>query len=130
MILKIAGVALISAIAFVLLKKDRADFAFVLEVCATTALLLFILPYIENLLEIFTDLSESVKLDIDFKDVLIKVSGIAVVSRLICELCKDAGENALAVKFELTAKVLILISAIPVFEAIYNLITAIAENLL
>ncbi len=130
MIVKIAGTVLIASVGFVLLKKDRADFAFVLEVCTTAGLLLFILPYMENLTELFAQLSDSVKIGFDFSEVLIKISGIAVISRLVCELCKDAGEQALAVKFELASKVLILINAIPVFKALYGILNAFVENLL
>jgi len=129
-ILKIAGMALIAALGFVLLKKDRADFAFVLEICATAGLLLFVFPYLENLLDIFAHLTDSVKSEFDFTKLLIKISGIAIISRLICELCKDAGEQALAVKFELAAKVLILINAAPAFKELYGLLSAIVENLL
>ncbi len=130
MILKIAGIALIAAIAFVLLKKDRADFAFVLEVCTTAGLLLFILPYMEELINLFSEISDVVKIDFDFSELLVKICGIAIVSRLVCELCKDAGEQALAVKFELSAKVLILINAMPVFKALYGVIAAFVEKLL
>ena len=113
-----------------LLKKDRADFAFVLEVCTTAGLLLFILPYMEELINLFSEISDVVKIDFDFSELLVKICGIAIVSRLVCELCKDAGEQSLAVKFELSAKVLILINAMPVFKALYGVIAAFVEKLL
>lgn len=130
MILKIAGACLIAVLGFILLKKDRADFAFVLEVCTTAGLLLFILPYMENLIDLFLQVSDTVKINFDFSEILVKVCGIALVARLVCELCKDAGEQALAVKFELAAKVLILINAVPVFKALYGILSAFVENLL
>ncbi len=130
MILKLAAMALTATFGFVLLKKDRADFAFVLELCTTAGLLLIILPYLESLTELFENLSDFIKFDLDVSGILIKISGIAVVARLVCELCKDAGEQALAVKFELASKVLILISAVPVFKALFGILSALVENLL
>lgn len=130
MIIKLAGIVLLSAVAFMLLKKDRADFAFILEICVTVGLLILILPYLENVISLFSNLMGKADLDSGYSEILIKGCGIAIVSKLICELCKDAGECALSAKFELAAKVLILISALPIFEALFALISAFAEKML
>lgn len=127
--IKIAGIALLSALSYVLLKKERAEFAFVLELCVTGGLLLLILPYIESILEVFSDMIGSVATEIAFDRILLKCTGIAIISRFITELCKDAGESALSVKLELAARVLILMQTMPIIQALCSLIATLAENL-
>ena len=129
MIIKITGIALLSALSYVLLKKERAEFAFVLELCVTGVLLLLILPYIESVLEMFSEMAGSFAADVAFDRILIKCAGISIISKFITELCKDAGENALSAKLELAARVLILMQTMPIMQALCSLIASLAENL-
>lgn len=130
MIVKIAGIALLSALSFMMLKKDRAEFAFILELCSVAVLLILILPYFENILSLISEVSEKVSIDFNFIKILLKCSGIAVVAKLLCELCMDAGEHALSAKVELAAKILIMAQSIPVVRSLFDLIVALTESMI
>ena len=49
---------------------------------------------------------------------LIRATGIALIAEFGCQLCKDAGESALASKVELAGKISILVLSLPLFEDI------------
>ncbi len=51
-----------------------------------------------------------------------KVIGISYLVCITAELCKDAGENAIAAKIELGGKLIILAMAIPIINSLLNLV--------
>jgi stage III sporulation protein AD len=53
---------------------------------------------------------------------ILKVIGIAYLADFGAQLCKDAGESAIAAKIELGGKILILLLAIPILTALMELI--------
>ena len=44
------------------------------------------------------------------------------------QLCKDAGENAIAVKLEMGVKIVLLVLCIPVISQLLNLITSLLNG--
>ena len=111
-----------------ILKKEKSEYAFIVEVAATVGLLLFILPYVSELLQDMKALLDEASVRDEYLKILLKCSAIALLSRLLIELCRDAGENALTAKVELCAKVFMLISAFPVFESVLMLIQELLEK--
>jgi stage III sporulation protein AD len=53
---------------------------------------------------------------------VMKVLGIAYLTELAAGICRDTGEQALAQRVELGGKVLILLLAIPVLNAVLALV--------
>ncbi|MBR6780925.1 MAG: hypothetical protein IKM24_07935 [Clostridia bacterium] len=128
MMFKTAGIVLIVIFAVQILKKEKSEYAFIVEVAATVGLLLFILPYVSELLQDMKALLDEASVRDEYLKILLKCSAIALLSRLLIELCRDAGENALTAKVELCAKVFMLISAFPVFESVLMLIQELLEK--
>jgi len=46
-----------------------------------------------------------------------------MLAQLLSDLCRDNGENTLANQTELSAKIIILITSLPLFTAIINIMT-------
>ena len=78
-------------------------------------------------------LSEAARLLGDFLDfadgaveesfrVVIKALGICLVTQMACDTCCDFGQNALAGKLELAAKIAILAISFPLFKQLFSLI--------
>lgn len=56
---------------------------------------------------------------------MLKVTGIAYIAEFGVQACKDAGENAIASKVELGAKILILSLCVPVVMNLLELLASI-----
>lgn len=54
---------------------------------------------------------------------MLKVTGIALVSRWAAELCRDAGEGGLAAFVETAASALALLVCVPLLKAVLETIT-------
>ena len=55
--------------------------------------------------------------------VLAKAAGIALTAQLARDVCKDAGQSALAGQVELAGRVLILLAAMPLLGRLLELVT-------
>lgn len=121
-ILQIVGLGIIASIIIVVLKAQRPEIA--IQVSIITGLVIFIL-IVNKLAAVLTLLSSfSAKADIDmtYMGLLLKIIGIAYISEFGAEICKDAGEAAIASKIELAGKVMVIVLAVPIVTSLLDLI--------
>ena len=111
--IKIIGIVLTALIINIVLKNYSREFTlFVNLVCAV-----IIFSIIANDLKSIIDkISPYIK-------IMLKILGISMLAQLLSDLCRDNGENTLANQTELSAKIIILITSLPLFTAIINIMT-------
>lgn len=122
LIVKVTAVCLLGALLAALLKKSNPELALLLAVAACVIVLTVV---IKGLDEIFAFLNEIVTwggLSADIFSPLWKTVGIALVTRVGTELCKDAGENAMASLVEMTGAFGAVLVAIPLFQAAWEML--------
>lgn len=127
-ILKIVSFSFMVLFVLLLFKEEREDIRILIGIAASAALLLLIFPQIKSLFTIIEELSVKAKIDFIYIKIVLKVIGITYLATFCSEICKDAGENSLASKVEITAKILILISAVPIMMAVLNSIVKVIEG--
>ena len=60
--------------------------------------------------------------------VVLRGAGICLVTQLAADVCRDAGDTALACKAELTGRILLLLLAVPLYEEILTLIVGVVNG--
>ena len=124
-ILKIVGIALIGVICVSMVRSYNKEFS--VYVILATVIILFLI-ILEKLTAVFTFL-ESIYSQITygktFFPIIIKVLAVAYLADFTAQVCKDAGEGAIAGKVELAGKVLIFYLSMPILLAILELINSI-----
>lgn len=129
MMYKVAGIVLLTIFAVLMLKKENSEYAFLIQTASSAGLLIFILPFIGNLISDVNALLKEVDIDSQYIRIVLKCCAIALLTRLLTALCSDAGENSLRAIVEICARIFILITAFPVFKAVIALIRQIMENI-
>ena len=92
---------------------------------ALAACVIVLAVVIKGLEDIFAFLDEIVTwggLSTDIFSPLWKTVGIALITRVGTELCKDAGENAMASLVEMTGAFGAILVAIPLFQAVWEML--------
>lgn len=124
--IKYCGVALCALAAILILKGQKSDFAGLVGVAAgvilfSAAVVTFlpIFEFVENTMS-KTSFSEHMT-------VLGKALGITLAVQLSAEVCRDAGESALASKLELIGKAEILLLALPLVSELMRLAAEIMQ---
>lgn len=108
-----------------LLKQEgHTGFAILLSTMVGVMVFLFIVGQLREVLMALRNLTAGVGVSFLFLDTLLKVVGIAYIAEFGAQVCRDANEEMVAGKIELTGKILILILAVPiilmVLESIMN----------
>lgn len=126
-ILRIVSFSLIVLFILMMFKGERDDIRILISIAASVLLLLLIFPYIKNLFSIILEFGVIAKIDFLYLKIVFKVIGITYIATFCSEICKDAGENSLATKVELAAKIMILIQAVPIMMGVLNSIIKVIE---
>ena len=124
-IIKITGVGIISLVIIIILKQYRPEFTIYISLFAGVIILSLIVGKLTGIIEILKTLSEKASINKDFLVVLLKITGIAILTEYIVSVCKDAGESAIASKVDLGGKVGIMSLSIPIISGLLDTIVKI-----
>jgi len=122
-IFRIVGIGVIAAVLALVVKQHRPELAIQISIVAAILIFLSIAPYFMGIIRMFEDLTDQLSIDVRFFDIVLKIIGVAYIAQLGAELCRDAGEGAIASKIELAAKVILLVMAMPIVYSLISLIT-------
>lgn len=113
---------LVTTIIVVTVKQQRPDIALLISLAGGTVILIFVVSSLSVVIETISNLFNKSNMDSVYITTILKVIGIAYLADFGAQLCKDAGESAIAAKIELGGKILILLLAIPILTALMELI--------
>ncbi|HEY8552693.1 MAG TPA: stage III sporulation protein AD, partial [Thermaerobacter sp.] len=77
---------------------------------------------IAAIIRVLQEVADRADLDARYTATLLKIVGVAYLAEFGAQLCRDAGESALAAKVELAGKVVILLLAVPILMAVLELL--------
>jgi stage III sporulation protein AD len=73
---------------------------------------------IKLIVDLLQKLADQANVSSYYLFIVLKIVGVAYLAEFACQICKDAGENSLATKVEIAAKIFVVILAIPIIVAI------------
>jgi stage III sporulation protein AD len=115
----IIGVALIAAVFAVFLKSGKMPvFALLTTLAAGVLILVFLLPKIIDLIGIFRQLADFANLNGVYLSLILKIVAVCYLAEFMGQICRDSGENGLAMKIDLGAKVMVMVMAVPVVVSV------------
>ena len=114
----IAGIAIVSAIIAVMLKRYHQEYAVIVSIIAGVVILVQIFANILPAISQINTLLSSSGVSNEYALILFKALGICFLAQFAADSCRDAGENALASKVELAGKLSIILLSLPLFEKI------------
>lgn len=121
-IVSIAGLGVVAAILSITLRKDKPEMAMLLGVGAGAILLIAFLSMLSPVMDFLKDLAARAELQSEHLNLLFKVVGVAYIAEFASQVCKDAGEGAIASKIEMGGKLVILVLCLPIMGSLFELI--------
>ena len=116
-IVKIIGIGLIAVIIIVILKQYRPEFAMYASLIAGILIFAMIATKLSGIIEVL-----KTAINNEFLVLLIKITGIAILTEFTVSICKDAGESAIASKVDLGGKVIIMSMSVPIMSSLLEVI--------
>ena len=120
----VTGILLCSVLLAVLLRGPRPELALCLGMAAGVLVVLLLLRQTAPLLATVRRMLRAADFPSVYLTTVLKAAGITLLTQLTADTCRDAGESALAAKAELAGRILLLALAVPLFEQILTLVTA------
>ena len=124
-IIKIIGIAFIAVIIIVILKQYRPEFAIYASIIAGVLILTMASGTLSAIIDMINSISSKTNINSDFLVILIKITGIAILTEFAVSICKDSGESAIASKVDIGGKIIIISMAIPVINALIDTVVKI-----
>ena len=70
-------------------------------------------------------ISSKTNINSEFLVILIKITGIAILTEFAVSICKDSGESAIASKVDIGGKIIIISMSIPIINALVDTVVKI-----
>lgn len=122
-IIQIVGLGLLATILTLIIKEQNPLFAFLLATFTGIIIFLFLLGKIAAVIQLLENLTLKSNINPIYLQTILKIIGIAYIAEFGSQIVRDAGQEAIASKIELSGKILILVMAVPI-------ITVIVESIL
>lgn len=121
-ILKIIGVAFITAISAILLKGTKPELSFAVTVTGVIVILLFIIDALQSTVAVFVKIANLTGVENGLIKTLVKIVGVGYLTEFCAGILNDFGSNAVADKVVLGGKITIVILSLPVLEGLLTMI--------
>ena len=73
---------------------------------------------LSSIITLLQDLANKTNVSSNFLKILLKITGIAILTEFAVSICKDSGESAIASKVDIGGKVIIISMSIPIIKAL------------
>lgn len=121
-IVQIVGLGFVMTMLALIIKQERPELALQLSLALAATIFLLMLNKIGAVLMLFRDLAEKANMSMLYLNTLLKIIGIAYITEFGSQVCRDAGEGAIAAKIEFAGKVLVMVMAIPIIALVLDTI--------
>ena len=128
-VFKVGILAVTVAVFCVVLKRYNGEYAVLCSIGGCVIMAMLASGEIGTLFSVFYNMAEEAGIDSGFIGIVLKITGISYIGQLSSEICRDAGEGAVATNVEMCTKVIIMAVGMPVITSLMTVITSIGEIL-
>ncbi len=119
--IKVVGIVLTALIINIVLKNYSREFTLFVNIVCAIIIFTLISNDLKGIVDRLTSIASDVSVLSPYIKIMLKILGISMIAQLLSDLCRDNGENTLANQTELSAKIIILVTALPLFTTIMDI---------
>ena len=121
-VMQLVGIAMVSTILCVVIKKDRPEMANFVALTAGIIILLSVVMKLSFIVDGIQSLADKVNIPSMYISLIIKLIGICYIIEFAISLCNDCGEKSIASKLEFGGKIIIMTMSFPILLSIVDTI--------
>ncbi len=121
-IIQIIGIGFVATILIIILKKQKPEIAVQVSIVTGVVIFMLLVSKLSAVVDVLGNYAEKAGIKPVYFATVLKITGIAYIAEFGAEICKDAGESAIASKIELAGKVIIVVLAVPIITSMLDLI--------
>lgn len=115
---KAAAIALICASGSLLIKSKNPEYSFVLTTVCAVCICAAAVGMISSLSDFVSQIIKNAGLPAAVFAPVVKCVGIAILTKLICSLCKDAGQSSVSAAVENLGSAAAVFTALPLIQTL------------
>lgn len=119
-IFSICVFAVVTVIMYVTLKPKNGEIALMLIISCSTIILVLVLSEVSSVVKQINQIIALSQIDGNYVVILLKVIGICLITEFAVNTCKDAGSNTLANNLSLAGKIMVTVTALPLYSDILS----------
>lgn len=127
-ILKAVAGVLLAVVLGLVIGKHNKEHALLILILACCMIAVVAMNYLRPVIDFFNRLQAIGNLDTDIIQILLRSTGIALLSEIAGNICTDAGNGALGKTLQLLATAVILWLSLPLLQKLIELIESILVN--
>lgn len=113
-IIKLIGIAIVALVIIIVMRQYKPEFAIYVSLVAGVLIISLTFETLSKIINIVNEYSSKLTVSSSFITILIKITGIAILSEFAISICKDAGETSIATKVDVGSKILIIGTSMPI----------------
>lgn len=121
-ITQIIGIGLVAVTISIVLRENRPEFAIFISIIVGTIIIIGLIPNLKSIIGYIENLSSKININFSFVNILLKITGIAILAEFAVSVCNDANEKAIGSKIDLGGKILIISMSLPIIKALLDVI--------
>ncbi|MBE6824009.1 MAG: stage III sporulation protein AD [Ruminococcaceae bacterium] len=125
-IISICALAIVSAILSLALKRHNSELSILISIGATVIILLSVIEYVLSSIETVSTILAQANINSEYIMILLKVMGVCFITEFTCDCTKEAGLLSLSSNIALAGKIIVLITALPMFENVLSVVTSLS----
>ncbi|BCV25129.1 stage III sporulation protein AD [Gelria sp. Kuro-4] len=120
-IISLIGIAIIATLLALLIRRDRPELALLLALTAAALIFLFAVTRLAGVISVLEGLAQRTGINRQYFSLLLKIIAIAYIAEFGAQVCRDAGQEAVAGAVEVAGKILVLVLSVPILIAVFDL---------
>ena len=122
MMIKFIGISICVLFCSLLLKERNREIAVILSIVGAAMLFLTAAGELTRVINSVMGLSSVSSSAMKYSKLMIKVLGITLITQIVCDICRDNGENAIASMTAAVSKIIVVSLIVPLFETVIEIV--------
>lgn len=111
---QVVGIGMTAVLLTLVVRRSHPELAVQITIVVAGIVFFLVLDKLRMIIDLFTEMAKRAGIGEMYLIILLKIIGISYLVEFGAQICRDAGEGAIASKVELAGKVMILVMAVPI----------------
>ncbi len=121
-LMKIIGVAFVTAVTAILLRSTKPELSFAVTVTGIIVILLFLVDSLKGVFTVFNSIAQNTGVDNGLLKILLKIVGVGYLTEFAAGVLTDFGSPSIADKVVLGGKIGIVVLSLPILQSLLQLV--------
>lgn len=121
-VITISAACIVASLLALVLKKYNADYSLILTICSVAVVFTYIVGYLIDGFTSIKEIFESSTMSLSYLGILLKCTGVCLISEFTSDCCKDAGQQALSSLSSYGGRIFVLLISLPLFRELLGII--------